>query len=126
MWGSCHIGQQVSGGHVTVGAMSQWRVSQWWPCHGVDHVTVGSVSEVTMSLWGPCHSGDVRSHDFTTSKVIKKVCLFSAGCTGDRSSTNVHILERKAAPFYSISVYIFMIIPRIGRDITISFEKSLS
>ena len=31
--GPYHSGQQVSGGHVTVGAMSRWAAGQWWPCH---------------------------------------------------------------------------------------------
>ena len=44
LWGPCHSGQQVSGGHVTMGAMSQWEAGQWWPCHYGGYVTLGSRS----------------------------------------------------------------------------------
>ena len=40
LWGPCHSGQQVSGGHVHYGG----------------YVKVGRRSVVAMSLWGPCHS----------------------------------------------------------------------
>ena len=66
-WVPCHREQQVSGGHVTVGAMSQWAAGQLWPCHCevMSQCAAGQWwpchSEnrplVPMSLWGLCHSG---------------------------------------------------------------------
>ena len=50
LFGTCHSGQQVSGGHVTVGATSQWAAVQRWPCH-CDVMTQWAADQ----LW-PCHS----------------------------------------------------------------------
>ena len=57
LWGPCQIGEQVSGGHVTV--RSCHSVQQATGCH----VTLGGMSQwaasvvVAMSLWGLCRSG---------------------------------------------------------------------
>ena len=49
LWGLCHSGQQVNGGHVTMGAMSQWAA--------------GQCAQVTEGL---CHSGEQVSGGHVT------------------------------------------------------------
>ena len=77
--GLCQSGQQVSGGHVTMGAMSQWAAGQWWPCHYGGYVRVDSRSVVTMSLWGPCHSGQRVIGGHVTVGICHSVQQVSGG-----------------------------------------------
>ena len=76
LWGLCHIGQQVSGGHLTVrSCQSVQQVSgghvtvsnkPLFAMYCGGYVTVGSMSVVVMSLWGPCHSGQQVSGGHVT------------------------------------------------------------
>ena len=50
LWEVCHSGQQASGGHVTVRAMSQWSAGHWWPCH------CEVMSQCAAGQWWPFHS----------------------------------------------------------------------